>query len=352
MKRKLVILIGALFLALAVSVGTYAYTFSVATATLNATPAGADIVTIEEASETSQPDWDSVLPHPGYNLEIIVPNAAGDETNIPFQSPDDGEHWDKVDEATADDQDTVVFTRNSPHYQRDLYQLTDHIQGSGDIAMVTVYFRFAGFSDGHDRKAYARAIIKTNGSVYESPVETTAGSTFVTRSFQWTVNPSTGAAWTWEEIDALQAGVSLKGQSPTRPAYCTQVYVAVGYETPPIIDGAVPKGDLFTVTPHPAYTGDLMFNIYLTNTGNLNLAYRHLNMKIYVADSIEAGETPHYQVLSLENGVAIFNIEGGAAESYTVKVIGGGYNLTSGDPNEWGDGWSITPEFYCEVNQR
>ena len=124
------------------------------------------------------------------------------------------------------------------------------------------------------------------------------------------------------------------------------------YEIPPVLDGLVPEGELFTITPHPSYNGDMMVTVYLTNTGPLCLAYKYLNMKIYVANSLEAEESPEYQMLTFENGVAIFNIEGGSAASYTVEVVGGSYRLISGDTSEWGDGWTVTPEFYCEVSER
>ena len=75
-------------------------------------------------------------------------------------------------------------------------------------------------------------------------------------------------------------------------------------------------------------------------------------MKVKVPGSLEAEKDPDYQILSLENGVILFNIEGGSAETYVVEVTGGSYRLISGDPAEWGEGWSITPEFYCEVTQR
>jgi len=95
-----------------------------------------------------------------------------------------------------------------------------------------------------------------------------------------------------------------------------------------------------------------LVKVYLTNTGALNKAYQYLNMKLYVDGSLEANKTPDYLILSMENGVALFNIEGESAESYTVEIIGGSYRLISGDYTEWGEGWSIIPEFYCEVTQR
>ena len=64
------------------------------------------------------------------------------------------------------------------------------------------------------------------------------------------------------------------------------------------------------------------------------------------------GKTPEYQVLSIENGVVLFNIQGGSAAKYTVSVSGGAYRIISDKPKEWGTGWSVEPEFYCEVGQR
>ena len=112
-------------------------------------------------------------------------------------------------------------------------------------------------------------------------------------------------------------------------------------------------GELYIITPHTEYPGDLHVKIYITNTNDLIKAYQHLNMKLYVEDSIEASMTPDYQVLSLENGVAAFNIVGGTATAnYTVEVIGGSYRLISDDPYQWGEGWTHIPEFYCEVTQK
>src|SRR4030042_3619019 len=40
--------------------------------------------------------------------ETLRPNAAGDETSLGYQSPEAGYHWDKVDEAVADEDSTHV----------------------------------------------------------------------------------------------------------------------------------------------------------------------------------------------------------------------------------------------------
>jgi len=113
--------------------------------------------------------------------------------------------------------------------------------------------------------------------------------------------------------------------------------------------GDVPVGNLFVVTPHPDYTGDLKVHVYLTNTAALTKAYQYLNMKLYLEGSVEA---PDYCLLTLQNGEVGFNLDAPHNLTHTLSVIGGSYSLVSDDPNEWSLGWSITPELYCEVTQR
>ena len=250
----------------------------------------------------------------------------------------------------ADELETYVYTESNSGFKKELYNLTNHVEAGGyeTIQGVTVYFRIAG-QEG--TTAEARAAIKIGGTAFVGDIVSQTGSTFGTKSYQWSTNPATDQPWTWEEIDALQAGVYMKTSSPNTFAYCTQVYVAVNYEFV-ITQGAVPRGDLYDITPHIDYTGDMLFKIYLTNTAELLKAYQYLNIKVYAENSIEAEKTPDYQILSIETGVVLFNIEGGSDESYTVEVKGGSYRLISGDAEEWGEGWSITPEFYLEVAQR
>lgn len=348
MKKKLVFS-GMVLLALVLTTGTFAYTYGgVAVTTLDAIYADA-VMTTYELSD-NQPNWDSILPEGEYGSEILRPNATGDDTELPTQYPESGEHWDKVDDETPDDGDTYVSTEGSNHWERDLYNVSNYASAGGTetINNVTVYFRFAA---GGSYNVRAMAEIKTHGEVFSGDTEVHNGTDFVTMPHQWTNNPATDEPWTWEEINDLQAGVTMKGKNKNKPALCTQVYVLVNYEFT-ITQGELPTGDLYDITPHEDYTGDLQVKIYLTNTAALLKAYQYINMKLYVANSLEAEEEPDYQVLSMENGVASFNIEGGSAEDYTVQLIGGSYRLVSADPEDWGEGWSIEPEFYLEVTQR
>ncbi|MBN1161714.1 MAG: hypothetical protein JXA17_07205 [Dehalococcoidales bacterium] len=347
MKKKLIFGVMVL-LALVLTTGTFAYTYTFNSATLGSYMAEGPFATYDVSD--IQPDWDSILPEGEYGSEILVPVAAGDDTELPFQYPDSGEHWDKVAEQSPDDLGTYVSTQGEKTWVRDLYNLSNFIGSSGEeaITSVTVYFRFAA---GGDYNIKIMAALKSNGEVYEGPTITYSATNFVTESWECPVNPSTGEAWTRDELNDLQAGITARGDSKNNPAIITQVYVQVNYEYSNV-QGQVPTGCLFDIYPAPDYTGDLLVKIYLTNTANLLKAYQYINMKIFIANSIEAGYTPDYQILSIETGVIIFNIKGGSAESYTVQITGGSYRLISDDPYEWGTGWTIIPEFYCEVTQR
>ena len=69
--------------------------------------------------------------------------------------------------------------------------------------------------------------IKTGGTEYAFTIGP-AEDIWVNSSHEWVDNPQTGAAWTWNDIDALQIGTKFSsGSSGTRT--CTQVYVEVDY---------------------------------------------------------------------------------------------------------------------------
>lgn len=336
----------ALILALTLSGGIYAYTYTTAVATISIIAPTGDIATVNATA--TQPDWESIL-IPVTDTENFRPNAAGDKTDIGTQYPASGAHWDKVDEATSDDDSTYVAS-NENKWKKDFYNIPDHSTQTvgGDINYVKVYMVVR--SEGTPTQASARVRLKTYGKEKKGNDETVTTS-YATYSYQWDTNPETGNPWTWAEIDALQIGVGLRNAADLVPTRCTQVYAEVSFDAPPLT-GNTPTGDLFEITPHPDYTGDLAVKVYLVNTDNLTKAYKYLNMELYLEGSVEAGKTPNYRVLTLENGVAAFNLVGLAGGSHTLSVTGGDYTLNSREPNEWEAGWTVTPELYCEVTQR
>jgi len=344
MKRLRLQLIIGLVLALVVTSGLYAFSYLTATATMDITVAGDEIATY--APSATQPDWDSILT-PAVETETLRPDAAGDETNIASQFPATGAHWDKVAEETPDGDSTYVYTSNAT-WEEDFYNIADHSIGASTINYVEVYMECR--ADASPTQTSAHVHIKTNG-FEDNGSEETITTGYATYSSQWSDSPQTTAAWTWDEIDALQIGVGLREPASGQNTNCTQVYAEVNYEAP-LLSGSTPTGDLFDITPHTAFAGDLALKVYLVNTGDLAKAYEHINMNLYLDGSVEAGETPNYRTLTLENGWVIFNLKDYSPGTYTLSVTGGDYELISRDPSEWEAGWTITPELYCQIVQR
>ena len=165
-------------------------------------------------------------------IEILRPNATGDETNIASQSPGIGEHWDKVCEVVADDAFTVVYHSGAAVYELDLYNLGNH-SALGSINSVKAWIRVWDTQAFPLYETYARVAIKTHGVIHRGVQHTIpVDEGWVEYSEEWVDNPETENPWTWDEIDALQAGVDLKGiewDASSKAPECTQVYVEIDY---------------------------------------------------------------------------------------------------------------------------
>ncbi len=154
----------------------------------------------------------------------LRPNAAGDETEITYQAPNSTYHWDKVDEAVADEALTNIGIL-ATSYKRDLFGLPDSGLTVGTISQVKVLARCS--KDYADSVCYMKPVLKTGSTVAEGTEQAlTVG--FADYSKTWLLNPETGLAWTWAEIDALQIGVALKNGAANW-TQCTQVYAEVTF---------------------------------------------------------------------------------------------------------------------------
>ena len=156
-------------------------------------------------------------------VETLRPNGTGQETGIADEYPSGLDHYTLVDEAVADEDATMVISYEEEEY--DIYALPNHSEGSGTINKVTVYIRTN--NDDTLSGGYCKTVIRTHDTDYYGAEEDSDGE-WTTFNTEYATNPNTGLAWTWDEIDALQAGVLL-GQEEN---YATQVYVEVDY-TPP-----------------------------------------------------------------------------------------------------------------------
>jgi len=164
--------------------------------------------------------------------ETLRPNAAGDETNIDDREPDTGEaNYEDIDEADADNETTLVKTINET-YLRDFYNLENHSVGGGTINFIKVYARAVTYWT--PSIATLKIVIKsgTGDGAPDTPDESdeiTVTEDWTTYSNTWATNPATGLPWTWDEIDQLQVGISLRRIASFKRTSCTQVYVVVDY---------------------------------------------------------------------------------------------------------------------------
>ncbi len=170
-------------------------------------------------------------------IETLRPDAQGDECNIPREAgaacPN---HYQNVDEEVSDEYTTRVFSETDVDYDRDLYNVENHSVGSGTINFIKVYAH-VGTNTTPDQNSL-KICMKTGGTAYEGP-EITIVNGWLLCSKQWDTNPQAERAWSWEDIDALQIGVSVRSAKPGPPQYDThvsQVYVEVDY-TPPQKEG-------------------------------------------------------------------------------------------------------------------
>jgi hypothetical protein len=168
---------------------------------------------------------------------VLRPNAAGDETAIPIQYPDEGYHWDKVDDVTPDEDDTYVGTADdsSTAVYRDLYNLPA-VDGSVGINRITVYARARRSVAG---SSYALGLdMRIGGTTYSSSLKSINDS-YADYSEVWETNPNTGVPWTWDDIDSLQIGCRLRTGDGAVAIYtrCTQVWVEIELAPKPVADG-------------------------------------------------------------------------------------------------------------------
>ena len=156
--------------------------------------------------------------------EILRPNGAGNETSITSQFPDSTYHWDKVDEAVADEDVTYISTSNVA-YQRDTYAIENpSTYEPGDtITNVRVTARCKEITSGGKLKLS----IRTHSNNFEGS-EQEATTDYADYTEDWALNPDTGLTWTNEEIEVLEAGVSLTN-ADGNDIHCTQVFVTLTY---------------------------------------------------------------------------------------------------------------------------
>lgn len=166
------------------------------------------------------------------STEILRPDAAGKITFL-VKNGTGGANWDRVDDADPDEDDTYVYFNQEDTYGDDYYNLQDHSVGSGTINKVKMYARCRS-NGGSDELLQLFLYIPASDPIrwWGAGGARELTTSYVTYSDEWATNPYTTVAWTWDDIDTLQACIEF--YRLLNDPRCTQVYVEVDY-TPPVV---------------------------------------------------------------------------------------------------------------------
>ena len=154
----------------------------------------------------------------------LLPDAAGELAQWDVTGPTYNY------EATSDELDTTDIYTNIVT-EKDLMNFPNLPAGTGTIHSVTIWFRGQVFNKGGAPER-AATYIKTNANYYTGGNKTMlAEPSWSNHSEVYTTNPQTLSAWTWAEVDALQAGVITVTQDSDEPIHVSEVWVVVDYNS-------------------------------------------------------------------------------------------------------------------------
>jgi hypothetical protein len=143
----------------------------------------------------------------------LLPNSAGDQTNL-NRSGSYSTNWEA---SSTDDGDNSYVYNTTGSSTSDLYNLDNRTTQTGIIDNVVVYMKVRQTASGGS----ASTRIKIGGTTF-SGTSQGVNTNYQTFSTTYTTNPA-GGNWTWDNINSLQAGVTLS------KAAATYVWVVVNY---------------------------------------------------------------------------------------------------------------------------
>ncbi|MHA2092449.1 MAG: DUF2341 domain-containing protein, partial [Candidatus Kariarchaeaceae archaeon] len=155
------------------------------------------------------------------NPLILRPNGVGTYNLISTEYPTSGTHWQLV----SDTNTTTYVEQDDTNVRRDTYQTEDITGVIGSIDSVTVKVRVISSSI-VDVAAEVEMI--THGSLYTNSAAWHNNSEWLIYSRTWTNNPYTSQPWTVAEINDMEIGVELKGETGGN-SRCSEVWAEVNY---------------------------------------------------------------------------------------------------------------------------
>lgn len=155
-----------------------------------------DIVVMDTTGST----FNDIMPD--IHIEYRTPVGAGDSTDF---TPSSGANYTCVDETNASGTTDTVSSSTIGH--RDLYTMQDLTTAVGTVYGVDVSM-LASKDDAGMR--LIKGVVKHGGTALAGTEHGLTTSDVYYNSL-FTTNPSTSAAWTIAEVNAMQAGVEISG---------------------------------------------------------------------------------------------------------------------------------------------
>lgn len=170
----------------------------------------------------------ATLPQYNYSASNLIPNAAGDYTNL---TPSAGSNYACVDDTPgAPDDDTTYVQYNNTPMVYDAYNLsTFTIPDGAIISSVQVFFR--GRSTHVSYPGNARIGLRLSGSETLGTLRALTGVGWL--EYTETISRPGGGSWSQSDINDLQVIAGLQWSGVAQPRI-TQVYVIVNYYQPEI----------------------------------------------------------------------------------------------------------------------
>jgi hypothetical protein len=161
-------------------------------------------------------------------IEILVPNEPGNYTNL---TPSSEPNWNCCKSFDEDNSYVYLHSKKDTGWVKDTYNLTNP-RGSGIINWIKVGISVKTKSSDLSQGLAATYIL--SGST-ELPVQIHyyIPKSYTNFSDVLIYNPDTGKAWTWSDLENLQAGCVLR-LNVDKEAWvmCTFVWVEVNYTIP------------------------------------------------------------------------------------------------------------------------
>ena len=143
------------------------------------------------------------------SILLLKPKGVGNYSQF-TPSNESLQNWEMVDEVPHDSDTTYVFSDAADEI--DTYEMEALVADKGidpdELVVKAVQVCLTGRYEGVD--AHLAPMLRSGTTDHEGAQMTMAGSYYRLFDEMFDVNPFTSAAWTYEEVDALEAGIKHK----------------------------------------------------------------------------------------------------------------------------------------------